>query len=145
VEQLNLAVTLGNPRAISYIPRTKEFAVLFTATPQPVKILSRRGDLVRTIDLSLKGIGAISALAFFNPNHPSGGQFLMFEGSNRTVQSYRAVVTDFSGNVLSEFNFRNTLAVTSPTAAAEITSGPDVGSFSIIDSANNEIVIFSLQ
>lgn len=145
VQQINISAELGNPRAITYIPTTQQFAALFSSSSQMLRILSRNGDLVSTIDLASKGIGPVSTLAFFNSDHPSGGQFLIFEAENRMTATYRAVVTDFSGDVLSQFDYRDKLGMLSVVGTAGIISGPDAGSFSAIDAGNSEIVIFTLE
>lgn len=139
-EQIDVSA-LGRLRAITYIPSTKQFAVRFASDPLLVRILSRTGTLVRTIDLSLSGINQVLGLSFFNPNHPSGGEFLMFDG----IFHHTAVVTDFFGNPIKHFDYRAKLGILAASDATAITTGPMEGAFSMVDFSSSEIVVFRLE
>jgi hypothetical protein len=147
VEQINLTAFGGSPLALSYIPQTNQFAVVFrgAARDQKIVILSRTGAFVREIDLAAQGINQISTLTAFNPQHPSGGQFLIF--GSRSGDANRAIVTDFQGQLLSEFNYREAFGLLSVADAATITSGPLSGAFSVLNGSNDnwEVVIFKLN
>jgi len=143
VEQVNLGVTpFVSPNAVTYIPATMQFAVRVAGELNKLRIFSRTGALVRTIDLSLIGVDAILGVAFFNPSHPSGGQFLVIDSF---LTNDRAVITDFNGNLLGEFNYRSKLGVLTPTDVSAITTGPQAGAFSIVDSDGGEVVVFRLE
>ena len=131
---------LGKPNAICYIPKTKQFAVQFTNTPLQLDILDQTGGLVRTIDLSSTALDTISSVAFFDPHDSSGGKFLVLGGLNTNL----VLVTDFTGKVRSEFNYRATLGVISASDVAAITTGPQKGAFSLVDD-DSEIVVFSIR
>lgn len=61
-------------------------------------ILNRTRQLVPTMDLSGTGIRSIVALTFFNPSHPSGGQFFIVDGPPPGGEIVNlAFVTDFNG------------------------------------------------
>lgn len=141
VEQLSL-VPNQRPGAITYIPTTAQFGVRVAAELQKLRIYSRTGALVRTIDLSSIGVTTIVGVAFFNPSHPSGGQFLIIDNS---LTNDRAVITDFNGNLLGEFNYRSALGLPTPTDVSAITTGPQAGAFSMVDAEAGEIVIFRLN
>lgn len=111
-----------------------------TASPSVVLdlIWPTDGTLAGTIDLAATGLLGFGSTEFFNPAHPTGGQFLVFGNG------YRAVVTDFNGNPISEFNFRDKLRTLGAVDLAYITNGPNAGAFAMIDPANSELIIFSL-
>lgn len=130
---------IGRPLKIAYIPRTHEFVVMELTQPSKLKILTRAGALAREIDLAPIGINSISALAYFNPLHPSGGQFLIFASPDR------AVITDFDGNPISEFNSRDELGLRFVIGASAITNGPLAGAFTALEgAASAEFVVFRL-
>ena len=112
----------------------------FTNTPLQLDILDQTGGLVRTIDLSSTALDTISSVAFFDPHDSSGGKFLVLGGFNTNL----VLVTDFSGKVKGEFNYRATLGVISASDVAAITTGPQKGAFSLVDD-DSEIVIFSIR
>ena len=147
VEQINLAAFGSFPLAMTYLPQVDQFAVVFRGATrdQKIVILSRTGAFVREIDLAAQGINQIVTLTPFNPQHPSGGQFLIF--GSRSQDANRAVVTDFQGNVLSEFNYRETFGLLTVMDAATITTGPQAGAFAVLNGSNDnwEVVIFKLQ
>ena len=131
----------GNLRQVEYIPTTQQFAVRFGALPL-LRIISRTGAVVRTINLAPTGITAIGGVAYFNPAHPSGGEFLILDTNTAT---HRAIITDFNGNLLSEFNYRDKLGVLSATDVAFISTGPQAGAFSLVDFDSSELVVFRLN
>jgi hypothetical protein len=131
---------LGNPLIIGYIPTTQEFAVVFSAQQTRISILTRAGALSRTIDLAPAGVGRIGTLTFFNPSHPSGGQFLLTDRNTNT-----GIVIDFQGTILSKFEIRDTLQILSPTAVTAITTGPDTGAFAFANGETSEVVVFRLD
>lgn len=139
VEIINLTpLGLGRPATVSYIPTAQQFAVRFIEQPAMLYILSRTGQVYRTIDLpALGGSGYVDA-AYFNPAHPSGGQFLVLAG----YAASRALVLDFYGNFLGEFNYRQALKTPTPYAIFPITSGKNAGAFGLLDSEGNELIIF---
>jgi hypothetical protein len=141
VEQINASAIggIGRPSRFAYIPSTHEFVVVEQRQPKKLKILTRAGVLAREIDLSAIGIGAINGVAYFNPLHPSGGQFLIFDFTSR------AVITDFNGELISEFNYRDELGLFGVMGASAITTGPQAGAFAALSSEGSpEIVVFRL-
>lgn len=133
---------LGSPNGVAYIPSTNQFAVRFNGPggeQRRIRIIARTGGApVRTIDLG-PGSSTIIGLAFFNPSHPSGGQFLL------NVSPGRLLVTDFNGNFISEFNARVKLDVMIAGDLSSITTGPQAGAFAILDIDNAAVVVFSLD
>lgn len=142
----SLGQNLGGLISVAYIPSTNQFAVRFNgvgANPFPerrkLRIISRTGALERTIDLSCTGTQGIAGLDYFNPADPSGGQFIIIGSAGRVL------ITDFNGNLLREFNSRVKLGLFSPIDLAAITTGPQAGAFSVVDSGSGEMVIFRLD
>jgi hypothetical protein len=142
----SLGQNLGGLIAVAYIPATNQFAVRFNgagldplAERRKVRIISRTGTLVRTIDLTCTGTRGIAGLEYFNPAHPSGGQFIITGSANRII------ITDFNGNLVGEFNSRVKLGLITPNDIASITTGTQAGAFSIIDSNSGEMVVFRLD
>jgi hypothetical protein len=144
-ETINLQMNgFGAPFAVAYIPSTNQFAVKYNGIASDLShrhklhILSRTGQFVRTIDL---GIGTlnVTSVAFFNPAHPSGGQFLIIAAPSRVM------LTDFNGNLLREFNSRVKLGVINPNDVSTITTGPQAGAFGMLDSENSSLVVFTLD
>lgn len=131
---------LGNPLIVSYLPTTQEFAIVFSAQQTRISILTRAGALSRTIDLAPAGVGRIGTLTFFNPQHPSGGQFLLTDRNTNI-----GIVIDFQGNKLNKFDIRETLQILSPTAVTAITTGPDAGAFAFANGETSEVVVFRLD
>jgi uncharacterized protein YjiK len=136
---------LGIPQVINYIPSTNEFVLVFRDAQDPTKrsklfVLTRTGAVSRVIDLAAAGVARITAVAFFNPQHPSGGQFLVIDGDLNT-----GFVTDFTGATLDKFSIRDTLGLLTPSAVTAITTGPDAGALAVINGENSEIVVFRLE
>lgn len=139
VEQIDTTWVGGRPLEIEFLPGTNEFAVSFQWAGQQLAILSRWGDPVRTIDLTATGIGGPSAFAFFDPDHPSGGRFLIFGWGSK------AGVADYDGNLIGAFDFREAFGAIFPRDVALITSGPYEGAFVLVSSMNSEVVVFTLN
>lgn len=136
---------LGTPQVISYIPPTREFVLVFRDAQDATKrsklfVLSRQGAVSRVIDLAPAGVARITAAAFFNPQHPTGGQFFVTEGDRNT-----AFVTDFNGAVLDKFSVRDSFGLLSPNAATAITTGPEAGALALINGETSELVVFRLD
>lgn len=134
----------GIPQVISYIPTTREFVLVFRDTLDPTKrsklfVLTRTGELSRIIDLAPLGVTRITAAAYFNPSHPTGGQFLVVDGDTNT-----AFVTDFMGTPLDNFSVREKLGILSPSAVTAITTTRDAGALAITDTDSSQVVIFRL-
>jgi hypothetical protein len=135
---------LGRPSSIDYIPPTREFVVVEPARPSELKILTRTGSLARAIDLASIGVDSITALAYFNPLHPSGGQFLVI-GSHGRVGD-RAVITDFHGSLIGEFDPREELGFWFVADLSAITIGPLTVAFAALESASTaRLVTFLLR
>lgn len=143
--QINLSsLGLGAPQSLDFIPSTNQFAVRFNRPADPaearrLRILSRTGTLERTIDLTCTGTQVVGGFAFFNPSHPSGGQFMVIGSAGRII------ITDFNGNLLSEFNAFVKLGLLTQGDISAITTGPQAGAFAIVDSSSGELVIFTLD
>jgi hypothetical protein len=134
---------LGRPVGIAYIPPTREFVVLEQTQPRKVKVLARTGALAREIDLAPIGIG-LHALTFFNPLHPSGGQFLLFGSAAGNVR--RAIVTDFEWNPISEFDPLDELGLSFVKGVSALTVGPLTVAFAAVeDGSSPECVVFRLR
>ncbi len=113
--------------AIAYIPTTNQFAVRVNEAGKAAMlfILSRTGQFVRTMDLTGTGIRTIVALTFFNPSHPSGGQFFIVDGPPAGGETRNlAFVTDFNGQPLMKVDYRGELGVLTPVDVSTITTGP---------------------
>jgi hypothetical protein len=132
---------LGNPVVISFIPTTNEFVLVFANQRSQLSFLTRQGGVSRKpIDLAPQGIARIATVTYFNPGHPSGGQFLVFDNTQDL-----AVITDFNGKKLDEFGIRKAFGVLNPSAVTAITTGSDAGAFALANSENSEIVVFRLN
>jgi hypothetical protein len=129
---------VGFQRFVEFIAPTDEFAVCSDDRPGRIEILSRSGDWIRTIDLSSTGITTIWGLAFFNPDHPSGGQFLVNERYTR-----RGIVIDFDGNPLYEIDLSD-VSINLGYHLSSVSSGPWAGALAGLDGDNSNIVIFTL-
>jgi hypothetical protein len=142
VEEIDVPVDkVGLPFAVTYMPTTREF-VLRGQPPSVLYFLSRKGANVNgRVDLgkTSAAVKSVLGLAFFNPQHPTGGQFLVLDVQNRLV------VTDLNGEKLGEFDARKELNVVRPVAVSAITTGPDAGAFAITDPDNSEIVVFRMD
>ena len=148
-----LGQNLGTPLALAYLPGTDEFVVGFAGTPATqvqerlrLRVISRTGMLVRTIDLAPTGTGGINGLEYFDDPQGGGGRLLLIAGGGRMI------VTDLDGNsrrpngvLYREFNSRVKFGLITRNDVAAITSGPFAGAFAIVDSNGGEVVIFRLD
>jgi hypothetical protein len=141
-----IVCSVGRPLAIAYIPTTSEFVVRVTdpGKERILFVLSRSGKLVRTIDLSGTDIRSVAALTFFNPDHRSGGQFLIVDAPFPPTDPIvnMAFITDFNGVPLNKLNYRQELGILLPSDVATITTGENAGALSIVDRTSNEVVVF---
>lgn len=149
----SLGENLGQPLGLTYIPGADEFVVTFGGSPpnqgferQKLRVFSRAGALVRTIDVSATGTSGIGGIEYFEDPQGGGGRFLMLSGAGRVF------ITDLNGNsrngagfLLGEFNSRVKFGLVTRSDIAAITSGPLAGSFAIADGSGGEIVIFRLD
>jgi hypothetical protein len=142
----SLGQDLGAPVVVTYIPATNEFAVGFNglngnpdqpAERRRLRILSRTGALVRTIDLACTGTTGRAGLAYFDD--PGGGRFIILGSAGR------ALITDLNGNLLREFNTRVKLGLLARNDIAAITTGPQAGAFAVVDNRGSEVVIFRID
>ncbi len=138
---------LGGANNVEHLPATNEFAVTFNGNPTPdpaaerrrIRIVSRTGTLVRTIDLTCTGTQGVGGIAYFDDPGGGGGRLLILASAGRVL------VTDLNGNLLREFNVRVKLGMVSATDVAAITTGPQAGAFSAVDSNGGEMVVFRLD
>jgi hypothetical protein len=140
VEEVDIPSSIGTPAAVTYLPTTREFVLRVAQQPATLFFLSRKGaNVIRKVDLQPAGVRAVLSLAFFNPQHPTGGQFLVLDVLNHVV------ITDLNGTKLGEFEARKALNVVRSVAVSAITTGPDAGAFAITDPDNSEIVVFRMD
>ena len=149
----DLGQNFGPPNALAYLPGSDEFVVAFNGTPatigserQRLRVFSRAGALVRTIDLAATGTGGNVSLEYFEDPQGGGGRLLIGNAVGRMF------ITDLNGNsrnpdgfLLGEFNNRVKLGLITPRDVAAITSGPLAGAFAVIDGSGGEVVIFRLD
>jgi hypothetical protein len=151
-----LGQNLGTPRGVTYIPTTNEFAVNFNgagpsgpaqqAERRRLRIFSRTGTLVRTLDLTGTGTGGIGSLAYFDDPGGGGGRFIILGSAGRVfVTDLNGDSRNASGFLFREFNSRVKLGLLGPTDITAITTGPLAGAFAIVDSSGGEVVIFHLN
>ena len=149
-----LGQNFGQPLALAYLPGTNEFVVGFGGAPGPgqalerlrLRVISRAGALVRTIDIAGTGTGGVNGLEYFEDSQGGGGRLLLISAFGRMI------VTDLDGNSrtpdgipFGEFNSRVKFGVITRNDVAAITSGPLAGAFAIADSNGGEVVIFRLN
>ena len=147
----SLGQNLGQPSGLAYLPGSDEFVVSFNGVPpdqgferQRLRVFSRAGALVRTIDISATGTGGVGAIEYFQDAQSSEGRLMLLSGS-------RVIITDLNGNsrnadgfLLGEFNSRVKFGLITRTDIAAITSGPLAGAFAVTDGSGGEVVIFRL-
>src|SRR5256885_681024 len=95
----------GRPTIAQYLSATQQFATWLRGTSNRgrIKIVSRNGVPIRSIDLRPLGVTSGFSLAYFDPTHPSGGQLLVLNPSGD------ALIMDLNGNLLSRFAYRGPL------------------------------------
>jgi hypothetical protein len=127
---------------ITYVPGTKQFAVRSNqASATAITLLSRSGGPdTETIAITATGIDAIRGLAYFNPRHPSGGEFLVL--SSPTM--HQAYVVDFQGNLLAQFDYKAKLGALEVQDVAFVTPGFGGNFFVFVEGGNSEILLFYL-
>lgn len=150
----SLGQNFGQPLTLAYLPVTNEFAVGFSGVPGPdqvferrrLRVISRAGALVRTIDLSATGTAGIGGVEYFEDALSGAGRLMILGGIGRVF------ITDLDGNsrnadgfLFGEFNLRVKLGLITRNDLAAITSGPHAGAFAVVDSSGGEIVIFRLD
>lgn len=148
----SLGQNLGQPLGVAYLPGSDEFVVSFNGAPpeqgferQRLRVFSRAGALVRTIDISATGTGGVGAIEYFQDAQSSEGRLMLLSGG-------RVVITDLNGNsrnaggfLLREFNSRVKFGLITRSDIAAITSGPLAGAFAVTDGSGGEVVIFRLD
>jgi hypothetical protein len=150
-----LGQNLGQPMSLAYIPTTNEFVVGFGGIPGPtqaaerrsLRVISRAGALVRTIDLTNTALGGVTAIEYFDDPASGDGRLLILGGVVG-----RTLITDLNGNsrdadgrLFGEFNLRVKLGLITKHDIAAITTGPYAGAFAIVDGNGGEVVIFRLN
>lgn len=150
LESSSLGQNFGLPIGLAYLPHSDEFVVSFNGIPpnpaleqQRLRVISRAGTLVRTIDLSATGSIGIRGVEYFEDPQGGDGRLLLMSATGRVF------VTDLNGNsrkpdgsLFHEFNSRVKLGLITSTDFAAITSGPLAGAFAMVDRPGGEIVIF---
>ena len=148
----SLGQNLGQPVGFTYLPGSDEFVVSFNGAPpnqglerQRLRVISRAGALVRTIDISATGTGGVGALEYFQDPQSAEGRLMLVSGG-------RVIITDLNGNsrngdgfLLGEFNNRVKFGLITRSDIAAITSGPLAGAFAIADGSGGEVLIFRLD
>lgn len=149
-----LGQDLGQPLALAYLPDSDEFVVAFNGVSGPdlflertrLRVISRAGTLVRTIDLAATGSAGVAGVEYFEDPDEAAGRLLILSAGGRVF------VTDLNGNSrrpngarMREFNSRVKLGLITRSDVAAITSGPLAGAFAIVDSSGGEVVIFRLD
>jgi hypothetical protein len=150
----NLGQNFGQPLTLAYLPLTNEFVVGFNGiagSPDQVfeqrrlRVISRAGTLVRTIDFSATGTAGVSGVEYFE-DAQGAGRLMILGGLGRVF------ITDLDGNsrnadgfLFGEFNLRVKTGLITRHDLTAITSGPLAGAFAVVDSSGGEIVIFRLD
>lgn len=150
-----LGQNLGGPVGITHTPTTNEFVVGFNgingdpgqpAERRRLRVFSRAGALVRTLDLTCTGIAGLNGLAYFDDPGGGGGRFMILGSAGRTfITDLNGESRDSAGLPFREFNGRVKLGLLSRTDIAAITTGPLTGAFAVIDRTAGEVVIFRLD
>ena len=147
-----LGQNLGQPLGVAYLPTTDEFVVAFGGAPadqgferQRLRVFSRAGALVRTIDISATGTAGVGALEYFQDAQSGEGRLMLLSGSRVIVTDLNGLSRNADGFLLGEFNNRVKLGLITRSDIAAITSGPMAGMFAIADGSGGEVVIFRLD
>jgi hypothetical protein len=150
----SLGQNFGQPLTLAYLPVTDEFVVGFNGVPGPdqvferrrLRVISRAGALVRTIDFSNTGTSGVNGVEYFEDAQGGGGRLMILGGLGRVF------ITDLDGNsrnadgfLFGEFNIRVKLGLITRNDLTAITSGPLAGAFAVVDSPGGEVVIFRLD
>ena len=149
----SLGQNLGPPQTIAYIPVTHEFVVGFNGGPldpaaerRRLRVFSRAGALVRTVDLTSTGTGGVAGFDYFDDPNGGGGRFIILGSAGR------AFVTDLNGDsrnsqgfLFREFNTRAKLGLITRGDVTAITTGQLAGAFAVVDGSGGEVVIFRLN
>jgi hypothetical protein len=147
----SLGFNPGTPLSFTYLPTTHEFVVNFNGvSPSPalerrsLRVISRLGTLVRTIDLTSTGTADVVGLDFFSS--PGGDRFIILASSGRVfVTDLNGASRDANGALFGEFNSRVKLGLINPVDISAITTGPLAGAFGIVTNQGGEVVIFRLD
>jgi hypothetical protein len=150
-----LGQNLGGPLSLAYIPTTNEFVVGFNgvngdpgqpAERRRLRVFSRTGSLVRTIDITATGSHGVSAVEYFEDPNGGGGRLMLLGSAGRVI------ITDLNGDSRNaqglgffEFNIRAKLGLITRNDIAAITTGPLAGAFAVTDANGGEVVIFRLD
>ena len=150
-----LGQNLGAPVAITYIPATNEFVISFNgvngdpgqpAERRRLRVFSRTGTLVRTLDLTSTGSNTVVGLSYFDDPGGGGGRFMILGTAGRVfVTDLNGDSRNASGNLFREFNSRVKLGMVGATDITAITTGPQAGGFAITDNRSGEVVIFRFE
>ena len=150
----SLGQNFGQPVSLAYLPGTDEFVIGFAGVPGPgqalerlrLRVISRTGTLVRTIDIAGTGTAGVNGVEYFEDPQSGNGRLLLISAFGRMI------VTDLDGSPrnpdgipFGEFNVRVKFGLITRNDVAAITSGPDAGAFAIIDANGGEVVIFRLN
>lgn len=150
-----LGQNLGQPISLTYLPTTNEFVVGFGGVPGPgqaaerrsLRVISRAGALVRTIDLTSTGLAGATAIEYFDDPGGGGGRLLILGGvvGRALVTDLNGNSRDANGNLFREWNLRVKLGLITKSDIAAITTGPFAGAFAVVDPSGSEVVIFRLD
>jgi hypothetical protein len=148
---VSLGFNPGAPVSFTYLPTTHEFVVNFNGVgPSPalerrsLRVLSRTGTLVRTIDLTSTGTTGVAGLDFFNS--PTGDRFIILGSAGRVfITDLNGDPRDSNGALFGEFNSRVKLGLINRADITAITTGPLAGAFAVTDGQDGEVVIFRLD
>lgn len=148
----SLGQNLGQPQGLAYLPGSDEFVVSFNGAPpnqglerQRLRVFSRAGALVRTIDISATGTGGVGAIEYFQDPQSSEGRLMLLSGSRVIITDLNGSSRNADGFLLGEFNSRVKFGLITRSDITAITSGPLAGMFAIADGSGGEVVIFRLD
>ena len=148
----SLGQNLGQPVGLAYLPTSDEFVVSFNGAPgnegferQRLRVFSRAGALVRTIDISATGTAGVGAIEYFQDPDSGEGRLMLLSGSRVIVTDLNGSSRDPNGFLLREFNSRVKFGLITRSDIAAITTGPLAGAFAITDGSGGEVVTFRLD
>jgi len=122
---------------VTYIAPFDQLAMRFLPGTGIRIIDAQTGADVRSIDLTSLGINVFTGMAYFNPKHPTGGEFLLFRAADHT-----AFVLDFNGQLLHTFDTASTLGLSLSGSVTAIQTSIGCGMFAANDLDRNQIVEF---